>query len=61
VKLMGYIINVFVMVDDFRKIHYSTRKLRQRSPKPKRTDSEAITMEIVGEFLGLDIDEGIEV
>lgn len=58
-KLMDYIVNVFVMVGDFCKIRYPTRKLRQRGPKPKLADSEAITMEIVGEYLGFDTDEGI--
>jgi hypothetical protein len=58
-KLIDYIVNVFVMVDDFCKIYYPARKLRQRGPIPKLADSEAITMEIVGEYLGFDRDEGI--
>lgn len=33
--------------------------LRRRGFKPKLTDSEVITMEIVGEFLGQDKDKGI--
>jgi len=58
-KLIDYIVNVFVMVDDFCKIHYPPRKLRQRGPVPKLADSEVITMEIVGEYLGFDTDESI--
>jgi IS5 family transposase len=58
-KLIDYIVNVFVMVDDFCKIYYPARKLRARGPLPKLADSEAITMEIVGEYLGFDTDEGI--
>jgi len=58
-KLIDYIVNVFVMVDDFCKIYCLERKLRARGPLPKLADSEAITMEIVGEYLGFDTDEGI--
>ena len=58
-KLIDYIVTVFVMVDDFCKIYYPPRKLRQRGPIPKLADSEAITMEIVGEYLGFNTDEGI--
>lgn len=58
-KLIDYIVNVFVMVDDFCKIYYPARKLRARGPLPKLADSEVITMEVVGEYLGFDTDEGI--
>jgi len=58
-NLMDYIVKVFVMVDDFCKIYCPPRTLRQRGPMPKLADSEAITMEIVGEYLGLHTDEGI--
>jgi len=57
-ELIDYIVNVFVMVDDFCEIYYPTRKLRQRGPRPKLADSEVITMELVGEYLGFDTDEG---
>ncbi len=36
--------------------------LRQRGPKPKLSDSEALTIEIAGEFLdilGIDTDRGL--
>ena len=58
-ELIDYIVNVFVMVDDFCKIYYPSRKLRTRGPFPKLADSEAITMEIVGEYLGFNTDESI--
>ena len=35
------------------------KKLRQRGPLPELKDSEVITMEIVGEFLGMDCDKAI--
>lgn len=58
-ELIDYIVNVFVMVDDFCEIYYPSRKLRARGPLPKLADSEAITMEIVGEYLGFNTDESI--
>ena len=48
-ELIDYIVNVFVMVDDFCKIYYPARKLRARGPLPKLADSVVITMEIVGQ------------
>lgn len=35
------------------------RRLRQRGPAPTLADSEVLTMEVVGEFLGLDQDTAI--
>ncbi len=58
-NLIDYIVNVFVMADDFCKIHFPARKLRTRGPLPKLADSEVIAMELVGEYLGLRTDEGI--
>jgi hypothetical protein len=58
-KLTDYIVTVFVMVDDFCKIYYPPRKLRKRGPVPKLADSEVITMEIVGEYLGFHNDEAV--
>lgn len=58
-NLIDYIVNVFVMADDFCKIYFPARKLRSRGPLPKLADSEVIAMELVGEYLGLRTDEGI--
>ncbi len=58
-ELIDYIVQVFVMADDFCKIYYPARKLRARGPLPKLADSEVITMELVGEYLGLHTDEAI--
>jgi IS5 family transposase len=58
-NLIDYIVNVFVMADDFCKIYYPARKLRTRGTLPKLADSEVITMELVGEYLSLDNDEAI--
>jgi len=53
--LSTFIIYVFCLVDDRLK----GKRIRQRGPAPKLSDSEVITMEIVGEFLGIDTDKGI--
>jgi hypothetical protein len=58
-KLMDYIVNVFVMADDFCKTYFPARSLRARGPLPRLADSEVITMELVGEYLGFDTDERI--
>lgn len=57
--LETFIITVFCLTDDF--IHEACRehKLRQRGPTPVLADSEVLTVEIVGEFLGLDTDQGL--
>lgn len=53
--LSTFIIAVFCLVDDRLKGH----RIRQRGPDPKLSDAEVLTMEIVGEFLGVDTDKGI--
>ncbi len=50
-----FIIAVYCLVDDFLK----GQRLRQRGPQPTLSDSEVLTMEIVGEFLGIDTDSGL--
>jgi hypothetical protein len=55
----GFIISVFCMIDDELKKILKKQKLCQRGPAPLLSDSEVITMEIVGEFLGKDCDKSI--
>jgi hypothetical protein len=55
VDLSTFIIAVFCLIDDRLKGH----RIRQRGPSPKLSDAEVLTVEIVGEFLGMDTDEGI--
>jgi len=50
-----FLIIVYCLVDDCLK-GYS---LRKRGPQPRLSDSEVITMEIVGEFLGIDTGKGL--
>jgi hypothetical protein len=56
--LSDFILRVFVLVDDLFKELFPGR-LRRRGPRPVLTDSEVITVELVGEFLGLDHDKGL--
>lgn len=57
-SIQDFIITVYCLVDDeFKKL--VTSPLRHRGFKPKLSDSEVITMDIVGEFLGKDTDTGI--
>src|SRR4051812_41140023 len=53
------IVAVFCLVDDFVRDLCRDRRLRQRGPAPVLADSEVLTVEIVGEFLGLDTDRGL--
>jgi len=55
------IVAVFCLVDDFVRDLCRDRRLRQRGPAPVLADSEVLTVEIVGEFLGLDTDQGLHV
>jgi len=55
VDLSTFIVAVFCLVDD----RLQGCRIRQRGPDPKLYDSEVLTVEIVGEFLGIDTDKGI--
>lgn len=52
-----YITEVFCFIDDMMK--KIAENLRKRGPRPKLSDAEVITMEIVGESLGMDCDKSI--
>jgi Transposase DDE domain len=52
------LLHVFCLIDDqLTALHLP--KLRRRGPRPTLTDSEVITIELVGEFWGLDRDTAI--
>ncbi len=53
--LSTFIVAVFCLVDD----RLNGKRIRQRGPTPKLSDSEVLAIEIVGEFLGIDTDKGI--
>lgn len=54
-----YIVNVFCWVDDMMKTLYQDHKLRARGSEPMLSDSEVITIETVGEYLGWNQDKQI--
>lgn len=58
-ELSNFIVTTFVIVDDFCKNNFPVRILRTRGPFPKLSDSEVITMELIGEYLSIETDEGI--
>lgn len=49
-------ITVFVFIDDFFKVRFQSSNIIRRSPNhdPAFTDTEVITVQIVGELLGID-------
>ncbi len=53
--LSTFIVSVFCLIDN----RIDDRRLRARGPLPRLSDSEVLTIEIVGEFLGLDTDKAI--
>jgi len=57
--LIDFIVTVYVLVDDFYKSFSKLHKLRSIGLLPKLSDSEVITMEIVGEYLGFHKDKDI--
>ncbi len=58
--LNTFIVSVFYLTDNWMRARLeSEESLRRRGPAPKLSDSELLTMEIVGEFLSIDTDKGI--
>jgi hypothetical protein len=62
-SVYDFILAVYCLVDDsyrsFLRSMRGNKPLRTSGPNPKLSDSEVITMIVVGEFLGYDTDEGI--
>lgn len=59
-SLTDYIITIFTLIDDHLiAMKKAGIKLRRRGPKPTLCDSEVLTMEVVGEFLGYDTEQAI--
>ena len=57
--LETFIVAVFCVTDDFVRDTAREHKLRRRGPAPVLADSEVLTIEAVGEFLGLDTDRAL--
>ena len=54
-----FITRVYCVVDDFFRALTAGKQVRRRGPQPNLTDAEVITMQVVGEFLGMDGDKNI--
>ena len=57
--LETFITAVFCLADDFVRDLTRAGRLRRRGPEPALADSEVLTIEAVGEFLGLDTDQAL--
>ncbi len=57
--LDDFIITVFCWIDEAIPTVLEGQRLRQRGPAPTLCDSEVVTMEIVGEYLGLGQDAAL--
>jgi hypothetical protein len=53
-----YLLHLFYLIDSELEA-LKLPRLRKRGPEPRLHDSEVITMELAGEFLGIDTDKGI--
>ena len=54
-----FIVTMFCLIDDALNNHLGLRRLRQRGPQPRLADSEVLTIEVVGEYLGLSQDKAL--
>ena len=57
--LDDFIIAVFCVIDEAMAPVVGGHRLRQRGPQPVLADSEVLTMEVVGEYLGLEQDSAL--
>ena len=55
--LNTFIVSVFTIIDDWYQ--RQEMNLRQRGPQPTLHDSEVLTIEIVGSFLGMSKDKDV--
>ena len=54
--LSTFTVSVFTFIDDW--FQQQSLRLRQRGPQPTLADSEVLTIEVVGAFLGISTDKG---
>jgi hypothetical protein len=57
--LDDFIITVFCWIDEAIPAVLDGQRLRQRGPAPRLCNSEVVTMEIVGEYLGLEQEQAL--
>jgi hypothetical protein len=53
--IITFLVSVYCLIDD----SLAGQKLRRRGPQPTVSDAEVLTIEIVGEFLGIDTEAGL--
>src|SRR5579885_2443957 len=58
-NLDDLIIAWFCLLDDLLPSVTENQRLRQRGPQPMLADSEVLTMEVVGMYLGLNQDQAL--
>ena len=58
-SVLDFITAVYILVDDLMQTVLRGVRLRRRGVAPKLSDSEVVTMEIVGEVLQIDEDKGL--
>lgn len=58
-NLDDFIITCFCVIDEMLPAVTKGKRLRQRGPMPKLADSEVITMEVIGTYLGLSQDQEV--
>ena len=54
-----FIVAVFCAIDEELRDLAGRERWRTRGPRPRLADSEVLTMEVVGEYLGIDTDRGL--
>jgi hypothetical protein len=59
ISIKDFIISVFCCVDDLLQPIIHQHPIRAKGFAPSLSDSEVWTMEIVGEYQGIDTDQGI--
>ena len=55
--LDNLIINDFCIIDDAKKEILQDKRIRERGPEPVMDDSEIMTIEVIGEILGINTDK----
>ena len=54
-----FIVAVYCAIDEELRVLAGRERWRTRGPRPRLADSEVLTIEVVGEFLGIDTDRGL--
>lgn len=58
-SLDDFIITCFCLVDEMLRCLTGDKRVRERGPKPTLSDSEVITIELVGSYLGESQDKAL--